>query len=143
MSPTHSPPPIDITTLYIPVNVADTPAVTTFGKEMHDFSSMFAHVSHHGPPAGSMISSTRGCGVGDGIAREGKKMVVHVLMHTWKNLEEGRRYKKREGGEYEKCFLQPSKEVAKVGLEWEMVQSGLEPVKGVEEGREGRNCSLM
>ena len=133
----------DITTLYIPADIADTPELAGFGRQMHGFSNESAHVSHG--PAGPMISSSQGWGVGE-IERgeKGRKMVVHVLVHTWGSRGKERGYKKEEDGEYERLFLKPLREVERVGVGLEMVQVGLEPVrvKG-KGGGERKGCCVM
>ena len=96
-------------------------------------------------PAGPMISSSQGWGVGE-IERgeKGRKMVVHVLVHTWGSREEERGYKEGKHGEYERLFLKPLREVERLGVKLEMVQVGLEPVRVKEKGDgERKGCCVM
>lgn len=96
-------------------------------------------------PAGLMISSSRGWGV-EAIERgeQGRKMVVHILVHTWRSREEERRYKEGKDGEYERLVLKPLREVERLGVTLEMVQVGLEPVRMKEKGDgERKQCSVM
>ena len=87
LSPSNEAPITDVTTLYIPASVreAKTPELSELGKRMHAFGNEAAHVSHEAP--GPMSASSRGLGV-DLIERKGRKMVVHVLLHSWGSKEE-------------------------------------------------------
>lgn len=135
---------MDITTLYIPTSTLDTPEIITFNNQINSFTSESAHVSHE--PAGPMISSSRGWGVGE-VERKGQKMVAHVLLYTWGSREEEREYKEAKDGRYESLFLEPLREAEKLGVKWEMVQVGLKPVKAAKEEEEKGNekgaCLMM
>lgn len=96
-------------------------------------------------PAEAMISSNRGWGVGEiEHGGGGRKRVVHVLVHTWGSREEKRGYKEAEDEKYEGLFLEPLREVERLGVEWEMVEVGLEAVRVRERGDEERKgCGVM
>lgn len=133
-------PPTDLITLYIPTDIDDT-ELATFGRQIHDFQTSFAHVSHDDPL--EMILGRRGWASGTverGI--EMKKMMVHVLVHEWKSKSDEQAYK--EGGQYEQLFLSPLREAERLGLEWELMQVFLEPIpEQRDEERKGRSCELM
>lgn len=79
------------------------------------------------------------------VERKGNKMVMHVLLHTWGNREEERGYKAGKDGWYEILFLRPLREAEKLGVKWDMVQTGLEHVE-VEKKRAGQEkggCCVM
>ncbi|KAL2039798.1 hypothetical protein N7G274_007657 [Stereocaulon virgatum] len=125
----------DITTLYIPTSLSENPQIASFNDRLQSFNNEAAHVSHESP--GPMISSNRGWGVGE-VEREGQKIVVHVVLHTWGSKEEERNYKNGKDGRYETLFLGPLREAKRLGVEWETVQVVLEPAKA-EKGGEGRS----
>ena len=90
-----------------------------------------------------MLSGRRGWALREvehGIGK--KKMMVHVLVHTWKSQNDEQTYK--EGEQYETLFLSPLRKAERLGLEWELMQILLEPIheQRVETGK-GCSCDLM
>ncbi|KAL9040251.1 MAG: hypothetical protein Q9214_004563, partial [Letrouitia sp. 1 TL-2023] len=119
-------------------------ALARFRRQMHDFHTAFAHVSHE--PAGEMLFAHMGSGVA--VVDHGDRdneldMPVQVLLHTWKSKEDEVRYKSRKGDEYEGLFLGPVREMEALGVQRQEGQVLLEPVREnvVEEG--GRRCAVM
>ena len=134
-------PPTDIITLYIPAQVDDE-ELEAFARQIISFQISFAHISHG--PTNEMIWSNRGWGE-EQVERGEKagKMVMHVLLHTWKSKEVELSYKGREDGEYESMFLRPMRELEALGLEYEEEQVLLEPVIDEVARNEKCCCGLM
>ena len=130
-------PPTDIITLYIPAQV-DEKELGAFGRQIHSFHTSFAHVSHDPPK--EMLSANRGWS--QGLVERGEngvKMMVHVLLDTWKSKGDELRFKNEGGGKYESMFLRPMREVEGLGVEYEEEQVLLEPVSS-ETAKEGKSC---
>ena len=134
-------PPTDIITLYIPAQLDDK-ELEVFARQIISFQTSFAHISHQ--PANEMIRASRGWGE-EQVERGEKagKMVMHVLLHTWKSKEIELRYKGREDGEYESMFLRPMRELGALGVEYEEEQVLLERVKAEAARKEKSCCGLM
>lgn len=90
-----------------------------------------------------MLSAESGWGLGV-VDRGGKgvKMMVFVSLHTWTSKDKELTYK--NGGEYERLFLRPLKEVEAFGVEWDEEQVVFERVVPVvpRSGRRGILGSL-
>lgn len=72
-------------------------------------------------------------------------MVVHVLLHTWKNKDNELRFKSKDDDEYVRLFLWPLLEVEVLGVEWDEEQMLFDPIKGGgNTGKDGKGlCGVM